>query len=186
MMRISRHVAWCWVVRGGGESAQIFVRHGFHNGVSGFHDGTTWISVAILSSYGSWAYHWQNCGPTHWRTFLAGLEEDYAMDKFMGQSRLIFSPERTLQAARATVLRDRRQGLLNTYVARAAWETVDDLIRRKVRDQRDIIEAFATTRAFQDSYWEMPCYEPRPEGTAFWKNIWVPWINHILAEPQPQ
>lgn len=180
--RIRRHAADCWTINDNHESAQIFVRHGKHVARADYPQNTTWVSVAILSSFGSWAHHWQHCGPSDWRNFLASLDEDYAMRKLMGTAWQVFSPEATLREARRSVIERRRTGELNRSAAREAWDEMNEIEADGERNETGIIRAFSRCDAFCDTYWDMSMHEPAAEGVAFWRMIWRPWVAHLIAE----
>lgn len=180
-LRITRAPAEVWIVSHNGEQAQIFVRHGVHRSRPGYEDGTVWVSVAILSSFGSWARHWNNCGPGDWRRFLAGLNRDYAMTKFMGAGYLVPDEAATLKAARCDVMERRRSGELNAAEAREAWDACADLWADGA-SVSGMLENFASCRAWRDSYWEMERTVPSPQAVGFWETIWRPWCAQLLTD----
>jgi hypothetical protein len=179
---ITHHAAECWLIRDGSAAAQIFVRHGRHGAKSPFGDGETWVSVAILSSYGNWAYRWIRCGPDDWRVFLAGLNQDYAMRKLMGESYAVFSPGRTLKGAKFSIVERRRSGELTRAVARTAWDVVDRLVEQEITSEGVILNAFSGCRAFRDCYWEMAYSEPNSVVAPFWNTLWRPWVTSLIRE----
>lgn len=166
-----------WLVRNGFEQAQIFVRSGVHGDVSPATPGSTWVSVSIMSSFGSWGYHWNHCGPIPWQRFLRKLDREYALEKFMGGNARVVDMKATVKAARISVLEARRRGWgITKAEARRTWQVIDD---HADDNEHEFINAMARTLLFGEEYWDMLRYRLNPQGTSFWEQLWLPWVASI-------
>ena len=171
---IERKPAVAWTLRNCGDFAEIFVRHGQRRDRSG---PNTWVTVSIVSSYGDWGYFWSHCGHRPWWRFLADLDRQYAMEKFMGDGYRLASVEATLKGMRANLIERRRGGDLSAEAARGAF---DVLALHDGGDSLDaVMHAASGTRAFGDCYFDMVRTEVSPQAIGFWDTFWTPWVAHL-------
>lgn len=171
---IERKPAVAWTLRNGYDFAEIFVRHGQRRDRSG---PNTWVAVSIVSSYGDWGYFWSNCGHRPWWCFLADLNRQYAMEKFMGAGYRPASVEATLNGMRANLIERRREGCLSAEDAREAWDVLALCDGGGSLDA--VMHTASVTRAFGDCYFDMVRTEVSPHAIGFWERFWTPWVAHL-------
>jgi len=74
---------------------------------------------AVISDFGSYAYHWRDWGTGDFREFLIATDAEYLCGKF--GTRSTFDPAGTTQLVREQILEYRRDGTLDWPTARRLW-----------------------------------------------------------------
>ncbi len=171
--------AQCWSVNASREWAQFYIRAGQRPLKEGGAP-STWINLAVNSSFGAWAFNWWHCGPGDWRLWLADSERDYLMGKLCGSAYRVDDIDGTAEAARRDVLEDRRRGEITRAEAREAWEACEEA--EGADTMADALEALSRASAVRSEYWELARTKPRPAAVAFWERLWTPWVAQLARE----
>lgn len=179
-----RESAACYLIRNGLPWAEIYVRHGM--GKTGAGDPRGWVNVSVISDFGSFGYCWSHIGATPWHEFLATLDFDYAMNKFLsGKHRVSVDGHEAQRRAHAHVLRLRRERTLSKDQASALYHGAT------TADPDQGLSVFLSDWGRESGEpfhrFEMWSYDWKMESPAargFWSDIWPLFVAEITAEAE--
>lgn len=173
--------ATCYTVRNGWAWAHVFVRHGVRQEADG--RACSWAHVSVDSDYGPFGFCWAHMGPQPWHEFLAGLDFDYAMKKFMGaRFQVPLTCDAAAAKARSLVLEARRNGMSaedarNLFDAVEEAEIAADDAGAFLREWDRHSGGVMYRHELYDANWT----QPNPQAVGFWAEIWP----HFIAAIKP-
>lgn len=172
-----------------GEWADISVSQGRYEKEQSMYD-SGWVTVSILSTFGSHGHHWCSIGADSWWEFLVSLDKDYFLKKVMDQRNLKdFSAKETLVSMRRHVLEYRRDMSIEKDEARLAWATITD-IENDLEWEPDTPNLFRTYM-IDDPYWSQEFYEYfqyeySVNANGLWERIWQPFTMLLRNDEELQ
>lgn len=164
------------------EFAEIFVEAGRNETASGQDNG--WVTVTIRSSFGSWGHHWSAIGDRDWREFLSGMDIDYAMGKFMGQSLMVEDLAGTIKNLHEHIAELREFSGISAEEEKRLRE---DYTEDEFDTVDELFSAFSSEGGtISDGYWELGATKRNPTADAFWERLWIPFCTYLTEEMELQ
>jgi len=181
---VSRLPATCYTVRNGWAWAHIFVRCGEEKPKDA-EASRHWAYVSIISDFGEFGHCWTHMGED-WRSFMPGLDMDYAMKKFLGQRfRVPLSIDEAEKQGRKAILQYRREGNLDAGDARTLWDSLS------AADRNGSLDSFLRSwddhsygRWYALDWWDHRWDKVNPQAEAFWREIWPHFTAAIKQADQ--
>lgn len=174
-----------------GEHAAFLIEHGQH----ATDEGSGWLKLHVLSSYGSFSYDWRNVGPTPYQSFLAGLDQDYLMRKLMGPDAFMVDKEASLAGI---------DSYFDSEDAKERWtrSQVSDLKRalHEVRYMGPMASAHELVRAIEsclveefdsedgvtlsETLFSLVANKYSHAADGIWQNLWPAFIDRLKADAE--
>jgi hypothetical protein len=141
-------------------------------------NGDYQVGVTVDSSFGAFAYRWNNIGKMHWADFLYNpTNMGYMMDKFLGDTGKEWDPVLTLKGMRREIATNK------TY----EWSTPTELTeaRRELKSFTTDCGPDIFEQQLRDSDWfgidssEYMRYSDKPWVKNFWDSMWVPFTFKV-------
>lgn len=139
-------------------------------------------SLNIQSSYGDFSFCWPDgaFGGRPFKKFLSELSFDYLMGKLTGEKTMVVNVAKTLEAMKAEILFDRKEGRLDKEKARDAYEEIS-LIDEGI-DERDLWGEIYRSDALGHFSGNIEMkWERRPDLVNFWEEVWKPFRDKVLS-----
>lgn len=172
-----------------GEWADIAVSQGRHDSEL-FGRDNGWVTVNILSTYGSYGHHWGSIGSGSWWEFLHSLDKDYFLKKVMKQSDMWeFSSDKTLECMRQHVIEYRKDCSIAKEEARAGWDVIGK-IKEALIWEPDTADTFRNYM-IDDDFWSQDFYEffrheYSSSANGLWERIWQPFTMVVSSSEELQ
>lgn len=173
-----------YTVRNGWAWAYLYVDHGVVKADKLTSNDRHWVSVSVISDYGSFGFCWSHIGED-WRDFLAGIDFDYAMKKMMGLRLWVpLDVSEASDKAKSTVIDLRRHDCLSREEARDLYDAAESASGDAFNCQHFLAEwnsesmGKVSSRDLYDGRWE----KYNPQAVGFWADIWPHFIAAIQAE----
>lgn len=146
-------------------------------------------SLAIQSSYGTFAYTWGATGDGPFLSFLLDLDFDY----FMGKARpgyREFDAEATIAELRRMVIRARREGwggISDREKGREAWDflaEMDPVCQSAEYFLSELLRCDLISEMVGGDY-DFCRQRPNPNARGFWQELWPVLCDHWRQEITP-
>lgn len=135
---------------------------------------------AVVSDFGNYAFRW-SAFAGDFRRFLIGLDADYLMSK-LGE-RNEYDGEATCKAAKAELIRARKDGELSMDEARNAWDLIGDSGDLELKEDfsRWLDEMYESSIPLIDLY-ELAEYTWPGDLRGFCEKVWPRFVAVLKAE----
>lgn len=170
-------------LRHNGEWADISVSQGRRDSELVGGRDTGWVTVNILSTFGSYGHHWCAIGSDQWWEFLVSLDKDYCLKKIMEQRDLKeFDSDATLAHMKKHVIEYLADGSISEADAENARECIRD-IEHEIRWEHPTEELFGGHMR-DNEYWSQEFYvyfqvRYTNRANGLWDKIWVPFVHMV-------
>lgn len=144
---------------------------------------------SAYSSYGHYAYQWNNHGSKSVKEFVQNLDYDYFFEKTAHTRGKVFCPDTSFQKLKKVILEARREKCIDKVEAECAWhelKTIDHLIQDGlIKEEAQFISHIWSLDDLCNvvmSYdTNVVCYKKDPDCVGFWEKLW-PEILKALRE----
>ena len=174
-MKVTKHQAQCYHVSNGYDGASIFLRYWPRD------DGGSSGYISVVGSFGSFGHYFGNTGGD-FRAFLCGCDRYYLGGKFFGLQARVFDCDRTVEALKRFVIKQRRDGSLERDEARDMFDAVKDADHSN-SEEGFFMQLSQTMPKFYE--WEIYGMVERvmnPQLAGFFDDIWPGFVAELQAE----
>lgn len=162
-----------------GEWARIYLEEGQHP------SGDRFGSISVLSSFGNFGNTFPNIGPRSFKEFLAGVDYDYLMQKFLGETFEVFDPDATAKAIRDMAELARDNGEIEPIEEAEIVDALEEVEEEgyKTADLFLMALEHRVAKHFHPlELWLAVCMKRNPQAVGFWDEIWLRFVSSLKDE----